>query len=132
MPAHESRWRLRRWCLSGAFMGASLTLHTGVMSREGGASSTPGSWRLSRRAAAYWVARSSRAMTVSVWSLSASSSQAVCALAYAASSIRPPSSLLSAILILKNHALPPASEFTSAGSAASASLTSSTSPEIGA
>src|SRR5438874_2666002 len=65
------------------------------MPREGGASSTPGNQRLSRKAAAYWVARSrlrqgfaeaslcwhaealakaaSRAMTVSVWSQIASS-----------------------------------------------------------
>src|SRR6266849_10436449 len=56
---------------------------------------------------------------------------AVCAL-YAASSIRPSSSLRSAIFSLKNQALPAASELTSAGSADSASLTSVTSPEIGA
>src|SRR6267143_6697981 len=56
---------------------------------------------------------------------------AVCAL-YAASSIRPSSSLRSAIFSLKNQALPAASELTSAGSADSASLISITSPEIGA
>ena len=39
---------------------------------------------------------------------------------------------MSDIFILKNHALPAASELTSAGSAVIASLTSSTSPEIGA
>ena len=46
--------------------------------------------------------------------------------------MRPPSSLLSAILILKNQAAPCASVFTSAGSAASAALVSSTSPVTGA
>jgi hypothetical protein len=50
---------------------------------------------------------------------------------YAASSIRPPSSLRSAIFSLKNQALSAASELTSAGSLARSALTSSTSPEVG-
>src|ERR1700704_4125790 len=72
----------------------------------------------------------SRTMTLSLMSWLSWSSHAVCAL-YAASSIRPSSSLLSAIFSLKNHALPAASELTSAGSADRASVAFVTSPQNG-